>query len=68
MRAGRSDKPGLMADLTDKYIITSNRESGLGRYDVMMEPRHPEDSAAILEFKVHDPGGGSRRTLISYDS
>lgn len=68
MRAGRSDKLGLMVELSDRYVITSNRESGLGRYDVMMEPRHPEDSAAILEFKVHDPGGGSRRTLISYDS
>lgn len=68
MRAARSDKPGLMVELSDRYVITSNRESGLGRYDVMMEPRHPEDSAAILEFKVYDPGGGSRRTLISYDS
>ena len=46
---------GLMVELSDRYVITSNRESGLGRYDVMMEPRHPEDSAAILEFKVHDP-------------
>ena len=55
MRAGRSDKLGLMVELSDRYVITSNRESGLGRYDVMMEPRHPEDSAAILEFKVHDP-------------
>ncbi len=55
MRAARSDKPGLMVELSDRYVITSNRESGLGRYDVMMEPRHPEDSAAILEFKVHDP-------------
>ncbi len=46
---------GLMVELSDRYVTTSNRESGLGRYDVMMEPRHPEDSAAILEFKVHDP-------------
>ena len=46
---------GLMVELSDRYVITSNRESGLGRYDVMMEPRRPEDGAVILEFKVHDP-------------
>ena len=47
---------GLVVDLQDRYLITSNRESGFGRYDVMMEPREPEkDDAIILEFKVHDP-------------
>ena len=44
---------GLMAELTDKYIITSNRESGFGRYDVMLEPRRKQgDDAVIIEFKV----------------
>ena len=47
---------GLMVDLADRYVITSNRESGFGRYDVMLEPRSREDDAIILEFKVHDPG------------
>ena len=47
---------GLMVDLQDRYVITSNRESGFGRYDVMLEPKNPEkDDALILEFKVHDP-------------
>ena len=47
---------GLMVDLQDRYIITSNRESGFGRYDVMLEPKNPaRDDAMILEFKVHDP-------------
>ena len=47
---------GLMVDLQDRYVITSNRESGFGRYDVMLEPKRPkEDDAIILEFKVHDP-------------
>ncbi|MCD8084265.1 MAG: PD-(D/E)XK nuclease domain-containing protein, partial [Clostridiales bacterium] len=46
---------GLMVELRDKYMITSNRESGFGRYDVMLEPREPEDQAIILEFKVFDP-------------
>lgn len=46
---------GLIVDLQDRYIITSNRESGFGRYDVLLEPRKPEkDDAIILEFKVHD--------------
>ncbi len=44
---------GMMVDLRDKYIITSNRESGFGRYDVMLEPKNPkENDAIILEFKV----------------
>ncbi len=47
---------GLMVDLADRYSITSNRESGFGRYDVMLEPRNRDDDAFIFEFKVRDPG------------
>ena len=44
---------GLMVDMQDRYVLTSNRESGFGRYDVMLEPKNPrEDDAIILEFKV----------------
>lgn len=47
---------GLIVDLQSRYVITSNRESGFGRYDVVIEPKNPkEDDAIILEFKVHDP-------------
>lgn len=47
---------GLIVDLQNRYIIASNRESGFGRYDVMLEPRNPQkDDAIILEFKVYDP-------------
>lgn len=48
---------GLMVDLSDRYMVTSNRESGFGRYDVMLEPRkgNERDDAIILEFKVHRP-------------
>ena len=46
---------GLTVELSDRYVITSNRESGFGRYDVMLEPRKKEDDAVILEFKVRDP-------------
>lgn len=38
-----------------EYVITSNRESGFGRYDVMMEPLNEKDDAMILQFKVHSP-------------
>ena len=46
---------GLVVDLAGEYVVTSNRESGLGRYDVMIEPKTPKKDAFILEFKVHDP-------------
>ncbi len=46
---------GLIVELQNKYHITSNRESGFGRYDVMLEPKNPDvDDAVILEFKVQD--------------
>ncbi len=46
---------GLIVDLRDRYVITSNRESGFGRYDVMLEPKDPaKDNAVIIEFKVQD--------------
>ena len=57
---------GLMVELKDRYVITSNRESGYGRYDVMLEPKELakvdvilnhsiKTNAMIMEFKVHDP-------------
>lgn len=45
---------GLMAELADRYTITSNRESGFGRYDVMLEPKEQGADAVILEFKVQN--------------
>lgn len=48
---------GLMADQSERYEIRSNRESGFGRYDVMMIPKQAyrnELPAIILEFKVHN--------------
>lgn len=49
---------GLMVDLQQDYMVTSNRESGFGRYDVMIEPRDKSKNAYILEFKVHDADDG----------
>ena len=45
---------GLMVELAERYVLTSNRESGFGRYDVMLEPRRAEDDGIIIEFKVQD--------------
>ncbi|MDE6977618.1 MAG: ATP-binding protein [Lachnospiraceae bacterium] len=50
---------GLVVELADRYVITSNRESGFGRYDVILEPRKRQDGSVaddgiIIEFKVQD--------------
>lgn len=45
---------GLMVELKGRYVLTSNRESGFGRYDVMLEPTRSNDYAIIIEFKVRD--------------
>ena len=47
---------GLMVELDGRFQITSNRESGFGRYDIMLVPKDRErDCAYIIEFKVHKP-------------
>ena len=43
---------GMMVKLQDRYRITSNRESGFGRYDIMLEPCNAGDDAVMIEFKV----------------
>ena len=45
---------GLLAELCNQYTVTSNRESGFGRYDVVIEPFDQAKNAFILEFKVKD--------------
>ena len=45
---------GLMVELSGRYTVTSNRESGFGRYDVMLKPKNDADDAILMEFKVHD--------------
>lgn len=45
---------GLIVDLDGEYRITSNRESGFGRYDVMLEAKDQQKDSFILEFKVHN--------------
>lgn len=45
---------GLLVELRDQYEVRSNRESGYGRYDVMLIPRQKNQFAFVLEFKVYD--------------
>ena len=50
---------GVLVDVRDRYYLRSNRESGFGRYDIMLEPKHPgKDNAVILEFKVRSARKG----------
>lgn len=49
---------GMVVNMADTYIVRSNRESGYGRYDVMLEPVDKEGRAFIFEFKVLDPDEG----------
>lgn len=45
---------GLLVDNAKNYVVKSNRESGYGRYDVVLEPKNKNDVAVIIEFKVYD--------------
>ena len=43
---------GMLVGLKDSYYVKSNRESGYGRYDIMLEPKEKDKSSFIMEFKV----------------
>ena len=45
---------GMLVGLKDKYYVNSNRESGLGRYDILIEPKNKNDNSFIIEFKVSE--------------
>lgn len=49
---------GLMVDKASEYILKSNRESGYGRYDVVMEQKNINNAAVIMKFKVRDAEDG----------
>lgn len=51
---------GLLAENTKNYVVKSNRESGLGRYDVVMEPLNDSVPAVILEFKLFNSRRGEK--------
>ena len=43
---------GILVGLKDTYYVNSNRESGFGRYDIMLEPKDKNGNSFIMEFKV----------------
>ena len=43
---------GMLVSLKDSYYVNSNRESGMGRYDIMLEPKDKNGNSFIMEFKV----------------
>ncbi len=45
---------GMLVGLKDSYYVNSNRESGMGRYDIMLEPQDKNGNSFIIEFKVAD--------------
>ena len=45
---------GMLVGLKDSYYVNSNRESGFGRYDIMLEPHDKSKNSFIIEFKVAD--------------
>ncbi len=51
---------GLIVDKADDYVVKSNRESGFGRYDVVMEPKDIKNPAVIMEFKVFNAKKGEK--------
>ena len=59
---------GLIVDLAKDYVITSNRESGYGRYDIMIEPKNKENRAYIIEFKIHEPDEGEESLKDTVES
>lgn len=43
---------GMLVSLKDTYVVNSNRELGMGRYDIMLEPKDKNANSFIMEFKV----------------
>jgi hypothetical protein len=56
---------GLLIGLKDRYEVKSNRESGYGRYDVMLIPKNKEDLGVVMEFKKVDPSLSLEETALS---
>ncbi len=61
---------GLLAHLEGLYTVTSNREAGLGRYDVMLMPNNVTELGVVMEFKamesqkMGDEGAGGERSAV----
>jgi hypothetical protein len=47
---------GLLVHLETEYDVRSNRETGLGRADLLVRPRQPGKPGVVLELKVLEDG------------
>ncbi len=59
---------GLLAGLSNRYIIQSNRESGHGRYDIMLMPRNKQDPGILIEFKKAKDDKESTLTALAQEA
>lgn len=59
---------GLLVENSRDYILCSNRESGYGRYDVILEPKNGKGMAVILEFKVFNARRGEKNLKDTVES
>ncbi len=56
---------GMLVWMSGKYEIRSNRESGYGRYDVLLKPKDPKDRGIIIEFKkIHAKGKKAHEKVL----
>ena len=58
---------GLLVDKSNDYLLKSNRESGYGRYDVVLEPKDRKNVAVIMEFKVQNEAAGEESLEATAD-
>ena len=56
---------GMMVELADRYVLTSNRESGFGRYDIMLEPKQVNKTAGASAMDASPMDASSASALIS---
>jgi len=59
---------GLLAGLSNRYLIQSNRESGDGRYDIMLKPKKPQDPGILIEFKRATKNDLATLTALSQEA
>ncbi len=55
--------PGLLVSQQDTYEVKSNRETGYGRYDVMLIPKTPAKESSLSSKKYAKAKRWSRRPM-----
>lgn len=59
---------GLCAMMTDRYLITSNRESGVGRYDIQLSPKSKQYPGILIEIKAEKKGMENHLEQLAKDA